>query len=106
MPSTQQVNIVSDTRQKSYYFDRCFWSAIDRAPTKMATQETLFTELGIELEANSLLGYNNCLFAYGQTGSGKTYSVVGGDSDDQKGLLPRLVARFFDTAEAKSKEPD
>merc|ERR1711971_535848 len=53
-------------------------------------------DLGNDLLANVLEGYNMCLFAYGQTGSGKTYSVVGpAKPQEQRGLLPRIMEGLF-----------
>eukprot|EP00929_Paragymnodinium_shiwhaense_P011315 TRINITY_DN11689_c0_g1_i2.p1 TRINITY_DN11689_c0_g1~~TRINITY_DN11689_c0_g1_i2.p1 ORF type:complete len:2784 (+),score=1034.82 TRINITY_DN11689_c0_g1_i2:198-8549(+) len=87
-----------------YTFDRVYWSHNPDDPT-FATQQTLMDEMGHDLEKNSLEGYNNCLFAYGQTGAGKTFSVLGGEGD-LKGLLPRLVDRFFDVKTEKAQEAE
>lgn len=42
-------------------------------------------------------GYNVCIFAYGQTGSGKTYTMLGGGSCDQNGLVMKGVKKLFDS---------
>lgn len=36
-------------------------------------------------------GYNCCLIAYGQNKSGKTYTICGKDSEESKGMIPRIV---------------
>jgi kinesin family member 6/9 len=41
-------------------------------------------------------GINSTVFAYGQTGSGKTYSICGGDSYQDRGLIPRTLNLVFD----------
>ncbi|KAI0035073.1 kinesin heavy chain [Vararia minispora EC-137] len=42
-------------------------------------------------------GYNGTVFAYGQTGSGKTFTMMGADidSDDLKGIIPRITEQIF-----------
>eukprot|EP00397_Hematodinium_sp_SG-2012_P029746 GEMP01031453.1.p1 GENE.GEMP01031453.1~~GEMP01031453.1.p1 ORF type:complete len:325 (+),score=40.52 GEMP01031453.1:563-1537(+) len=79
----------------SFSFDRCYSSTSSslQCPTD-ANQSTLMNELGCDLVANALDGYNDTLFAYGQTGAGKTYSVVGGTGEEM-GLLPRIIERLF-----------
>ncbi|KAL8825665.1 MAG: hypothetical protein Q9191_004269 [Dirinaria sp. TL-2023a] len=46
-----------------------------------------------------LNGYNGTVFAYGQTGAGKSYTMMGADIDDleQRGIIPRIVERMFDS---------
>lgn len=41
-------------------------------------------------------GVNVTMFAYGQTGSGKSYSVLGANTGDHRGLLPRIMQAAFD----------
>jgi len=40
-------------------------------------------------------GYNSCIFAYGQTGSGKTYTMTGGETFNERGLIPRVLSYVF-----------
>lgn len=44
-----------------------------------------------------LNGYNGTVFAYGQTGAGKSYTMMGTDidSDDGRGVIPRIVEQIF-----------
>ena len=37
--------------------------------------------------------------SYGQTGSGKTYTIIGGEEDNSRGILPRAVDLIFDRIE-------
>ncbi len=41
-------------------------------------------------------GYNGTVFAYGQTGSGKTFTMNGGESWQQRGLIPRVFSFLFE----------
>ena len=44
-----------------------------------------------ELVQSALDGYHVCLFSYGQTGAGKTFTMSGGSSPEQQGIMPRAV---------------
>merc|ERR1711933_219825 len=82
-------------KPKSFVFDRTYWSH-DPNHDLFATQATLYEELGKEMLNHATKGYNTCIFAYGQTGSGKTYSVLGQDTEEGQGLLPRIVQGLFE----------
>jgi kinesin family protein 5 len=43
-------------------------------------------------------GFNGTIFAYGQTSSGKTFTMEGPsiDSDENKGIIPRMMDEMFD----------
>ena len=51
-----------------------------------------------------LAGYNGTIFAYGQTGSGKTFTMSGGDSWEERGLIPRVFSNLFETLQERSNE--
>eukprot|EP00930_Biecheleria_cincta_P061592 TRINITY_DN47157_c0_g1_i1.p1 TRINITY_DN47157_c0_g1~~TRINITY_DN47157_c0_g1_i1.p1 ORF type:complete len:951 (-),score=192.66 TRINITY_DN47157_c0_g1_i1:14-2866(-) len=56
-----------------------------------ATQQQVQEDLGQNLLASAIDGYNSCLFAYGQTGAGKSWSITGDRShEESRGLLPRI----------------
>lgn len=40
-------------------------------------------------------GFHVCMFAYGQTSSGKTHTMIGGNAQNDKGLIPRAVEKLF-----------
>lgn len=106
MPTDCDVILTEAPGQtKSFTFDRAYWSFDPANESKFATQETLMQEIGNELVSNSLAGYNCCLFAYGQTGAGKTYSIQGGNSRSEQGLLPRIIDRIFDDMQAEAADP-
>ena len=35
------------------------------------------------------------IFAYGQTGSGKSFTMMGEQTDNLKGMIPRAVSHIF-----------
>ena len=41
--------------------------------------------------------------AYGQTSAGKTYTLLGGETKDRKGILPRFVEDLFNESEKMGK---
>ena len=57
-------------------------------------QQQVFQAVGQDLTMDCLEGFNTTIFAYGQTGSGKSYSMMGYGED--KGIIPRAVAKIFD----------
>ena len=44
---------------------------------------------------NCLKGYNGTVFVYGQTGSGKTYSMSGGETWENRGIIPRTFSLIY-----------
>ena len=58
-------------------------------------QDKVFDEIS-QLVQSAIDGYNVCVFAYGQTGSGKTYTMEGGDSEENEGMIPRTIKQIFD----------
>lgn len=64
-----------------------------------ATQEDVFTQVGLPVLQECIKGFNGTIFAYGQTGSGKTHSLLHrGTRIEEAGLLLRLVSRLFQCA--------
>jgi kinesin family protein 6/9 len=53
-----------------------------------------------------LEGYNGTIFAYGQTGSGKTYSMSGGDTWNQRGMVPRVFSYLFEEIKRREDEEE
>ena len=62
-----------------------------------APQEQVFDRVAAPVIETCLAGYNGTIFAYGQTGSGKTYTMSGGDSWEERGLIPRVFSRLFES---------
>eukprot|EP00759_Apiculatamorpha_spiralis_P021811 PhF_6_TR26346/c3_g1_i1/m.37915 len=60
-----------------------------------ATQEELYRAVGAPLVKHIFSGYNTCLLAYGQTGCGKTHTMMGGQSSETMGVIPRFLHDIF-----------
>ena len=84
MPTAKSVSIQNpaDSSTKDFSFDYCYY--ID------SRQEEVYRDLGEPMVVKALEGFNGTLFAYGQTGSGKSFSMMGGDDEVTKGIIPRL----------------
>ncbi|KAJ1551783.1 hypothetical protein HK096_010041, partial [Nowakowskiella sp. JEL0078] len=62
------------------------------------SQADIFDYAAAAVVDDVMKGYNGTIFAYGQTGSGKTYTMMGDmESEEMKGLTPRLVESIFST---------
>ena len=83
----------SDTGILKYEFDKVFDAD--------ATQSTVFDVVAKDKILGAFDGINSTVFAFGQTGSGKTYTVFGGDSFQERGLIPRSIACLFKEYRAK-----
>eukprot|EP00928_Gymnodinium_smaydae_P028524 TRINITY_DN21727_c1_g4_i1.p1 TRINITY_DN21727_c1_g4~~TRINITY_DN21727_c1_g4_i1.p1 ORF type:complete len:852 (-),score=197.37 TRINITY_DN21727_c1_g4_i1:98-2653(-) len=95
MPNKSHVVVTDENgHSKEFEYDRAYWSH-NPGDAHFASQETLMQEVGIEMLNNAHEGFNCCLFAYGQTGSGKTHSVLGGETAEMRGLLPRVLEALF-----------
>ncbi|CAD7945147.1 unnamed protein product [Amoebophrya sp. A25] len=107
MPEKAVLEVLDeDNNPLRFGYDRCYWSHSKKDEQNgFADQNTLMSELGMELLENALAGYNDTLFAYGQTGAGKTWSVIGGkDMNVDAGLLPRMCNQVFIMLTARKKE--
>ena len=76
-----------------YEFDKVFDSD--------ASQNSVFESIAMEKILDVFDGINSTIFAYGQTGSGKTFTIFGGDTFVDRGLIPRSIAFFFKERRAK-----
>ena len=77
----------SDSNRVTYEFDQVFDAD--------ATQNTIFEVVAKSKVLSVFDGINSTVFAFGQTGSGKTYTIFGGDSFQDRGLIPRSIACLF-----------
>lgn len=68
------------------------------------TQDDIFDIIAKNKISNALEGINSTIFAYGQTGSGKTFSIIGGDSYQDRGLIPRTIESIFDEIAHRQKK--
>ncbi|KAG3085904.1 hypothetical protein PC121_g5055 [Phytophthora cactorum] len=66
---------------QEFWFDYSYWS-FDRSPAhQVATQSTIYDELGVLALQTVLQGHNCSVFAYGQPGAGKTYTMMGSSGE-------------------------
>ncbi|KZV72464.1 kinesin-domain-containing protein [Peniophora sp. CONT] len=72
--------------------------AFDRVFEPQSTQEDVFEEIS-QLAQSCTDGYNVCIFAYGQTGSGKSFTMEGGSTAANVGMIPRAVEQVFRVTE-------
>ncbi|RLN74125.1 hypothetical protein BBJ28_00013297 [Nothophytophthora sp. Chile5] len=105
---------------QKFKFDYSFWS-FDQSPGRqIATQSTIYDELGVFALQTTWEGFNCSIFAYGQTVAGKTYTMMGYDSEcmastasssssergeteadeslsssERRGLIPRICEGLF-----------
>ena len=78
---------ISRNTSKQFHFDHSYW-AVNVDDSHYASQDQVYSDLGIPVIEAALAGYNSCVFAYGQTGSGKTYTMTGHSTEP--GLTPRI----------------
>ncbi|KAF9195863.1 hypothetical protein BGZ50_003124 [Haplosporangium sp. Z 11] len=66
------------------------------------SQSDLFNEACLPLLTRVLRqnNHNALIFAYGLSNSGKTHSIIGSDTPDQAGMLPRALAAIFKSLES------
>eukprot|EP00347_Sterkiella_histriomuscorum_P023771 403333442 len=69
-----------------------------------STQQEVFERVAQPVIQNCLDGYNGTIFAYGQTGSGKTYSMSGGDTWNQRGIVPRVFTYLFEEIRQRTEQ--
>ncbi|CAM38735.2 putative Unc104-like kinesin [Leishmania braziliensis MHOM/BR/75/M2904] len=95
-----------DGYDAKFLYDCALWSTgevVNGSSNAEASQAYVYKEVGAELLAHIVTGYNGCIFAYGQTGSGKTYCMMGRDNDNP-GLIPRIAQSLFEkTAELREQ---
>ncbi|XP_049878252.1 kinesin-like protein Klp98A [Pectinophora gossypiella] len=90
--NSKDQNEGSREKSKDFTFDHSYWS-YDAGDAHYASQEQVFSDLGLDVIDSAFEGYNACVFAYGQTGSGKTFTMMG--SPECQGLIPRICRQLF-----------
>eukprot|EP00730_Choanoeca_flexa_P007329 TRINITY_DN12314_c0_g1_i1.p1 TRINITY_DN12314_c0_g1~~TRINITY_DN12314_c0_g1_i1.p1 ORF type:complete len:1647 (+),score=500.84 TRINITY_DN12314_c0_g1_i1:66-5006(+) len=81
-------------KPNTFAFDYSHWS-FDQKDSHFATQDIVYTDLGVEMLDGAFEGYNICIFAYGQTGAGKSFTMMGAPEPDLQGIIPRLCKDLF-----------
>eukprot|EP00434_Breviolum_minutum_P018466 symbB.v1.2.016291.t1/scaffold1236.1/size130149/9 len=86
---------------KHFTYDYTYWSVAQGE----GTQNEIFEDIGNDMLSNAIDGFNCTLFAYGQTGSGKSFTMMGGQEEDDAGVIPRMIDGLFDEKDRLEKEP-
>ena len=86
-PGTKFGWITNPKPHYEFSFSKLYW--------KESKQETIFQNVAMPIISHALDGFNATLFAYGQTGSGKTYTLSGGETYDDRGIIPRSISYIF-----------
>lgn len=90
-PKTKQIigiNPKKNEEKKEFTFDYTY--------SDESTQEQIFNESALPILTSVMEGYNGTIFAYGQTGTGKTFTMEGGSSPTELGIIPRTISWIFD----------
>ena len=100
IPGHPQVVIGDD---KAFTYDHVFET--------FSKQGDLYTKTVVPLLEGFFKGYNATVLAYGQTGSGKTYSMgtaftMCNETDEMRGVIPRLIKTMFDWIEEKKDKTE
>ena len=83
------------SEDKLYSFDRVF--------SPHVTQTEVYEAVKSHVQA-AVRGYNATIFAYGSTGSGKTYTLTGGESSAEQGIISRTVSDIFKLIDSYTTE--
>jgi len=71
---------------------------------EQSTQQKLFEDEVAPLVKHLYGGLDICLFAYGVTGTGKTFTMRGGKSLADRGVIPRLLSAIYRRGRKVEKE--
>lgn len=86
-----------NSKKKLFQFDNCFGFNINGSSS---SQKEVYENSVREYVNYALEGYNCCIFAYGQTGTGKTFTMIGDNSKNDLGLIPRFCQELFHNIES------
>lgn len=81
-----------------FTYDHSFWSTDrdqDQEHSPFIDQSDVFERIGMGVLSNIRKGYNCSVLSYGQTGSGKTMTLMGGNTPETEGLIPRICRSLF-----------
>ncbi|KAG9416222.1 hypothetical protein AC1031_000619 [Aphanomyces cochlioides] len=66
------------------------------------SQDTIFHDVCLDIVQGAINGFNGTIVAYGQTGSGKTYTITGGESYNDRGIIPRAISTLFEAFDERA----
>ena len=69
-----------------------------------ATNQLIFNEVVADKVLDAFNGISSTIFAYGQTGSGKSYTMTGGNTFNERGIIPFTIERIFDEIKTRQME--
>ena len=98
-PEQQQQQQASQGEERQFGFDFVYDDNDGSSSPSHAVshyQQRVYHDIGAQIVANAVAGYNCSLLAYGQTSSGKSYSMMGSADEEGRGLIPRICAALFD----------
>mmetsp|Transcript_4378 Transcript_4378/g.6951 ORF Transcript_4378/g.6951 Transcript_4378/m.6951 type:complete len:491 (-) Transcript_4378:2208-3680(-) len=87
-------------KNAKFKFDRIFnWES---------SQVEVYNKTAAPMVEEVFKGFNCTIFAYGQTGTGKSFTMKGGNSSENAGIIPRIVGEIFDriSSEVNTDEPE
>lgn len=93
MLTNPQTNVTT-----MFTYDHSFWSTDrdqDKEHSPFIDQVDVFERVGVGVLSNIRKGYNCSVLSYGQTGSGKTMTLMGGNTPETEGLIPRICRALF-----------
>ena len=69
-----------------------------------ATNQLVFNDVVNDKVLDAFNGISSTVFAYGQTGSGKSYTMMGGSTFNERGIIPLTIERIFDEIKIRQTE--
>ncbi len=95
--SADQGLLLNHTSGKlSFEYDKVF--EVD------ATNQLVFNDVVNDKVLDAFNGISSTVFAYGQTGSGKSYTMMGGSTFNERGIIPLTIERIFDEIRIRQTE--
>ncbi|KAI9684987.1 MAG: hypothetical protein M1822_005379 [Bathelium mastoideum] len=90
-PASPTIVRIPNPKNEAESFSFQFNSVYDRD----STQQTIFDNEVSPTVKHLFNGFDVTLFAYGVTGTGKTYTMRGGKSLAERGVIPRLLSSIY-----------
>ncbi|WVQ95660.1 hypothetical protein IAU59_002758 [Kwoniella sp. CBS 9459] len=109
----QASSRATEKKPMNFSFDKSYWSAGPKDDPKYASQQTLYSDLGVELLDHSFEGFNTCIFALVKAVSCrfilawmKPQLTMRADSmmgyGPEKGIIPLTTSELFRRVEERT----